>query len=195
MWLLWAIERRPNTKSLDLLIPGIELTESGHIKVNDEHETSAHGIYAIGDVIEQRDLSSAAVAVGRWLGNRLLGSSDDGPFDYRQIPQVLSTQPPAGSVGLSFDEAIAQYGQDEVKEFTNSVMPISSALCEHGHKFTMRIVFTKKEERVLGIHIVGPGVDEMLQGLAVAVRLGVTKKQLQQTVGIHPSSSEEFTLI
>lgn len=190
--LVWAIGRRPNTKGLNLEATGVRLTETGHIASNDFEETNVLGIYALGDVTGKKELTPVAVAAGRRLSERLFNNKPEEKLDYQTIPTVMFSHPALGTVGLTEEEARATYGDDKVKVYTSQFTSMYTAVTQHRQTCYMKLVVQGDKEQVVGLHGVGYGVDEMIQGFAVAIKMGATKADFDNTVAIHPTGSEEF---
>lgn len=189
---IWAVGRRANTDGLNLEAVGIE-TQPGGIIAVDEHEyTGVAGIHAIGDINGKTALTPVAISAGRKLAARLFANDSDSKADYRNIPSVVFSHPPVGTVGLSEAEARQQYGSDRVTVYKSVFTPMRYALSDHGVTTAMKLVCAGEQEQVVGIHLVGDNVDEMLQGFAVSVKLGATKSDFDSTIAIHPSSAEEL---
>jgi glutathione reductase (NADPH) len=192
--LLWAVGRVPNTESLELDAIGVDTDEDGHVVVDARQDTSVAGVHAIGDVTACKALTPVAVAAGRSLADRLFGGEPEARLDYENIPSVVFSKPPLGMVGLTEEAAREQYGEAVVvhrRRFT----PMQWALTGWHGQSLMKVVCVGSDERVVGIHALGPGTDEMLQGFAVALKLGLRKRDLDATVAIHPSSAEELVLM
>ncbi|MEP7186694.1 MAG: glutathione-disulfide reductase [Rhodanobacter sp.] len=192
--LLWAVGRVPNTELLGLPEVGVATDERGHILVDDRQDTNVAGIHALGDVTSRKALTPVAVAAGRHLADRLFGGRTEAQLDYENIPSVVFAEPPVGMVGLTEEAARAEHG-DAVKIHCSRFTPMQWALVGKQEKSLMKLVCVGEEERVLGIHLLGPGADEMLQGFAVALKMGLHKRDLDATVAIHPSSAEELVLM
>jgi len=188
---LWAIGREPNTAGLALEKSGVATGEWGTIPVDDYQHTNVEHIYALGDVTGRPALTPVAIAAGRRLADRLYGGMDGRHLDYKLIPTVIFSHPPIGTVGLTEAEAREEHG-DAVKIYTSSFTSMYYALGENKQRSAMKLVVVGKEERVVGCHVIGDGADEMLQGFAVAMRMGATKADFDDTVAIHPSSAEEL---
>ena len=186
-----AIGRLPNVESLQLDAAGVKLGRINEIVTDDHENTSARGVYAIGDVNGKPALTPVAIAAGRQLADRLFGGKPDAHLDYTNIPSVIFSHPPIGSVGLSEEEARKQYG-DVVKVRRTRFTPMLWSLAGREGKTMMKLVCAGDDERVVGVHGIGPGMDEMLQGFAVAVKMGATYADFLRTVAIHPTSAEEF---
>ena len=189
--LLWAIGREPNTADLNLPVTGVNIDKAGYIPTDDFQNTNVAGVYAVGDVTGRAALTPVAIGAARRLADRLFDNQPDRKLDYENIATVVFSHPPIGTVGLSEDEACAQHG-DGVKVYTSRFTPMYHALTEHKTQTAMKLVCVGAQEKVVGIHMIGLGADEMMQGFAVALRMGATKKDLDDTVAIHPSSAEEF---
>jgi glutathione reductase (NADPH) len=148
-------------------------------------------IHAVGDVTGRVALTPVAIAAGRRLAERLFGGVPDRKLDYEYVPTVIFGHPPIGTVGLTEAEARAEYG-DAVRVYTSEFVPLYHALTERQPRTVMKLVTAGDEQRVVGCHVAGEDADEMLQGFAVALRMGATKRDLDDTVAIHPTSSEEL---
>ncbi|XP_063150857.1 glutathione reductase, mitochondrial [Candoia aspera] len=193
--LLWAIGRKPNTEELNLDQLNIKVDKKGHIIVDEFQNTSRKGTYAVGDVCGKALLTPVAIAAGRKLAHRLFENKKDFKLDYTNIPTVVFSHPPIGTVGLTEAEAINAYGRENVKIYLTSFVPIYHAITERKTKCVMKLVCATKQEKVVGLHMQGLGCDEMLQGFAVAVKMGATKADFDQTVAIHPTSAEELVTL
>lgn len=191
--LLWAAGRVPNTDDIAIEKSGIELAKGGLIDVNEWQETAVEGVYAIGDIINMRgvQLTPVAIAAGRRLADRLFGGMPERKLDYNLIPTVMFTHPPLGTIGLTEEAAREQYG-DAVKVYSTSFNPMYYSFTKHKVKTVMKLVVLGEEEKVIGCHLLGKDVDEMLQGFAVAIKMGATKKDFDDTIAIHPVSAEEL---
>ncbi len=190
--LIWAIGRGPVTEDLALERAGVKLDSYGYIATDEYQVTNIEHIYAIGDVTGRAQLTPVAIAAGRRLSDRVFGGMAGRHLDYNNIPTVVFGHPPIGTVGLTEAAARDEYGDDAVKVFTSSFVPMYYALTEIKPRCDMKLVTVGPEKRVVGVHIVGDGADEMLQGFAVAVRMGATKSDFDDTVAIHPTVAEEL---
>ena len=188
---LWAIGRKPNVDSLDLAATGVETARGGDIVTDEFQQTSADGVYAIGDVTGRAPLTPVAIAAGRRLADRLFGGEADRKLSYDCIPSVIFTHPPIGTVGATEAQARAEHG-DAVKVYETRFNPMYYAFSKHPRPTAMKLVTLGGDERVIGCHVIGDGADEMMQGFAVAVRMGARKRDLDDTVAIHPTSAEEL---
>ncbi len=189
--LLWAVGRVPNTAGLNLAAAGVPIAHDGTVPTDAFQATPVPGVYAIGDITGRAPLTPVAIAAGRRLADRLFGGMAERKLDYDNIPTVIFSHPPIGTVGLSEDQARAAHG-DAVKVYTARFTPMVHAFTEHPRETAMKLVCVGADEKVLGVHVIGEGADEMLQGFAVAVRMGANKRDLDDTVAIHPSSAEEL---
>jgi glutathione reductase (NADPH) len=192
--ILWAVGREPRTAGLGTERVGLRVDEAGFIPVDDWQNTGVQGIYAIGDVTGRTALTPVAIAAGRRLADRLFGGMEDRRLDYDCIPTVIFSHPPIGTVGLSEPEAHARHGE-AVHVYTGRFTPLAYAVTERKVLAAVKLVTVGDEERVVGCHVIGPGADEMLQGFAVAIRMGATKRDLDDTVAIHPTSAEELVTL
>ncbi|KAA6209090.1 glutathione-disulfide reductase [Avibacterium paragallinarum] len=190
---IWAIGRKPNTANINLAAAGVETNEQGFIKVDKYQNTNVKGIYAVGDIIEGGiELTPVAVAAGRRLSERLFNNKPNEHLDYNLVPTVVFSHPPIGTIGLTEPQAIEQYGAENVKVYKSSFTPMYSAVTQHRQPCRMKLVCVGKDEKIVGLHGIGFGVDEMIQGFAVAIKMGATKADFDNTVAIHPTGSEEF---
>ncbi|MGH8294890.1 MAG: glutathione-disulfide reductase [Steroidobacteraceae bacterium] len=189
---LWAIGRAPAVEELAVERAGVELDAYGFVVTDEYQNTSAAGVYAIGDVTGRAPFTPVAIAAGRRLSDRLFGGETDRHLDYHNIPTVVFGHPPIGTVGLSERAARDDYGDEAVSVFRSSFIPMYHALTTAKPRCDMKLVTVGPKQRVVGVHVVGPGADEMLQGFAVAVRMGATKEDFDDTVAIHPTSAEEL---
>ena len=188
---LWAIGRRPNVAELDPTATGVETARDGAILTDEFQRTSAEGVYAIGDVTGRTPLTPVAIAAGRRLADRLFGGQADRRLSYDCIPSVVFTHPPIGTVGATEAQARADHG-DAVRVYRTRFNSMYYAFSGHPRATAMKLVTVGDEERVVGCHVIGEGADEMMQGFAVAVRMGARKRDLDDTVAIHPTSAEEL---
>jgi glutathione reductase (NADPH) len=188
---LWAIGRSANTAGLGVESLGVKLDADGHVAVEAMQQTNVPGVYAIGDVTGVAPLTPVAIAAGRRLSDRLFGGMKDRRLDYQNIPTVIFSHPPIGTVGLSEAQARAKFG-DKVKVYTSGFVPMYHGMTARKPRAEMKLVCVGPDERIVGMHVIGAGADEMLQGFGVAVKMGARKKDLDDTVAIHPTSAEEF---
>lgn len=194
--LLWAIGRAPNTGGLGLVEAGVRLAADGRIEVDAHGRTVVPGIYAIGDVASLGpQLTPLAVRAGRALSDQLFGGALAGPLLDGPVPTVVFGRPPLGSIGESEAHARERWGEAAVRVYRGRFRPMLAALAGSELRALVKLVCVGEEERVVGLHVAGPGADEMLQGFAVAMRMGATKADFDATVAIHPTAAEELVLL
>jgi len=186
---MYATGRAPNTRGLGLEAAGVELAANGAVVVDAHFETSVSSIHAIGDVINRVLLTPVALAEGMVVAERLFGKGDRS-MDYAAIPTAIFSNPNVGTVGLS--EAQARARDSDIDIYRSSFVALRHQLTGSGEKVLMKLVVDKKTDRVLGVHMVGPDAGEIIQGFAVALKCGATKRQFDATIGIHPTIAEEF---
>jgi glutathione reductase (NADPH) len=191
---LWAIGRTPMTAGFGLEEAGVKIGASGEIVTDLRQDTTAPGIHALGDVTGRSELTPVAIAAGRRLADRLFGGAADRHLDYRLIPTVVFSHPPIGTVGLSEAEARAEHG-DAVEVFQHGFMPLYHGITARRCRAEVKLVTAGGDRRIVGLHAIGMGADELLQGFAVALRLGATKRDFDDTVAIHPTSAEELVTL
>jgi glutathione reductase (NADPH) len=191
---LWAIGREPNTGDLGLAAAGVRTDERGYVPTDAWQNTNVPGIYAVGDVTGRQALTPVAIAAGRRLADRVFGGQPERRLDYECIPTVIFSHPPIGTVGLSEEQARRRHGE-AVRVYRTEFTPLYCAFTRRKVKAEMKLVTVGADERIVGAHIFGPGADEMLQGFAVAIRMGARKRDFDDTVAIHPTSAEELVLM
>jgi len=190
--LIWAIGRFPNVEKLGLDVAGVRLNQLGYITTDEYQNTTAPGVYSVGDVSGRVQLTPVAIAAGRRLADRLFGGKKDAKLNYENIPSVVFSHPPIGTVGLTEEQAKEKHGEKHIKVYTSKFTNMFFSVSKVKEKTAMKLVCLLPEERVVGLHIIGKGADEMVQGFSVAVKMGATKEDFDNTVAIHPTSSEEF---
>jgi glutathione reductase (NADPH) len=190
--LLWAIGRRPNADRLDLRATGVAIDANGAIPTDAYQATNIPGIYAIGDVIGKLDLTPVAIAAGRRLADRLFGGMQGRKLDYDNIATVLFTHPPIGTIGLTEQEAVARHRAEQTKVYETQFTPMYHGFTTRKVKCSIKLVVVGESEKIVGCHIIGPGADEIMQGFAVAMHMGATKRDFDETVAIHPTVAEEL---
>ncbi|MCA9631861.1 MAG: glutathione-disulfide reductase [Myxococcales bacterium] len=193
--LIWAIGRDPNTRDIGLDRAGVEVRADGVIPVDDFQNTNVPGVYAVGDVIGKWELTPVAIAAGRRLADRLFAGQGDARLEYEEIPTVVFSHPPIGTVGMTEEQAHELYGMSGVRCYTTRFTNMYHAVTERKTVTAMKLVTIGAKEKVAGIHVIGMGADEMIQGFAVALRMGATKADLDRTVAIHPTASEELVTL
>ena len=189
---MYATGRRPNTEGFGLEDAGVALNEKGAIVVDEDWRTSVPNIHAIGDVTDRINLTPVAVAEGQALADLLFNPSGR-TVDYDGVPSAVFSQPPVGTVGLTEAEARARYGAVDV--YRSTFRPLKHTLSGRDEQAMMKLVVDSRSDRVLGVHMVGPEAGEIIQGIAVALKCGATKAQFDATIGIHPTTAEEFVLM
>uniref|UniRef100_A0A914EEJ7 Glutathione reductase n=1 Tax=Acrobeloides nanus TaxID=290746 RepID=A0A914EEJ7_9BILA len=189
--LIWAIGRDPNLKALNIEKVGIELN-GPFIKVDKYQNTSRQNILAVGDICGEWQLTPVAIAAGRRLAHRLFNNEHDNHLKYENIATVVFSHPPVGVVGLTEKEAVEKYGIDNVHIYKSQFNPMYFAVTQHKSPCLMKLICVGEEEKVIGVHTIGMSCDEIIQGFAVAVNMGATKKQFDDTMAIHPTSGEEL---
>lgn len=190
--LIWAIGREPSTDVIAIENTGVELAENGTVKVDKYQNTTAKNIYAVGDITGEAELTPVAVKAGRLLSERLFNGQEDAHMDYSMIPTVVFSHPPIGTMGLTEPEAVEQYGEDNIKVYSSSFASMYTAVTRHRQMTKMKLVCAGDDEKVVGLHGIGHGMDEILQGFAVAIKMGATKADFDACVAIHPTSAEEY---
>ncbi|MBL4941401.1 MAG: glutathione-disulfide reductase [Colwellia sp.] len=194
--LVWAIGREPATDNINLGLAGVELDERGFIVTDKYQNTNIDGIYAVGDNTGRAQLTPVAVAAGRRLCERLFNNKPDEHLDYSGIATVVFSHPVIGTVGLTESEAIAQYGADNISVYNSQFTALYQAITqEYRDPTRMKLICAGKEKKVVGLHSIGFGSDELLQGFAVAMKMGATKADFDNTIAIHPTSAEEFVTL
>jgi glutathione reductase (NADPH) len=198
--LLWAIGRAPENQDLEVANVDMKLGERGHIVVDKYQNTSVPGIYAIGDVTGQAELTPVAIAAGRKLGNRLFGPPEvkNDHLDYDRIPSVVFAHPPAGASGLTEPQARERYG-DSVKvyhtKFGAMFYDVMDPEEKKKHPTEFKVICANENEEIVGMHLIGESIDEQMQAWGVVMRMGGTKASLDSCVAIHPTSAEELVTL
>lgn len=193
-----AIGRVPNTSELNLeALPGLKTNKKGEIVVDQIQNTSVEGVYSVGDVTDKGyELTPVAIAAGRRLADRLFkNGGDDARLHYMNIPTVMFSHPPIGTIGCTEEHARELCAEEEVKVYTSEFSNLFYSVItdqERKPKTAMKLVCVGEEQRIIGLHVIGMGADEMLQGFAVAIKMGATKRDFDNAVAIHPTSAEEF---
>lgn len=192
--LIFATGRRATTEGLGLERAGVELDAAGYIRVDEYQSTTASGVYAVGDVTDRVALTPVAIAAARRLMDRVFGGKPEAKLDYSDIATVVFSHPPIGKIGLTEQEARDRYG-NAVAVYRTRFRPMLHALADSPQRSLFKLVCVGPEERVVGLHLLGEGADEILQGFAVAMKKGITLSDLHDTVAIHPTSAEEVVLM
>ncbi|MBB3227218.1 glutathione reductase (NADPH) [Luteibacter sp. Sphag1AF] len=192
--LIWAVGRHANTRTLDIGAIDLATDRRGHVIVDEWQQTNVRGVYAVGDVTPNKALTPVAVAAGRRLADRLFGGMPEAKLDYSNIPSVVFSHPPLASVGMSEQEAKEAFGAD-MHVYKQSFIPMQLALAGQRMRSVYKLICTGKDSRIVGIQMLGPSSDELLQGFAVALKMGARKSDFDATVAIHPTSAEEMVLM
>jgi glutathione reductase (NADPH) len=186
---MYATGRAPNTHNLGLEQVGVTLNKAGAVAVDEWSQTTVPNIYAIGDVTDRINLTPVAIMEGHYLAHTLYYGRPMKP-DHSNVPSAVFSQPTVATVGLSEEDARRTYG--EVDIYASSFRPMKYTLSGRNQHSFMKLVVDAKTDRVLGAHMVGDDAAEIIQGLAIAIKMGATKHQFDTTVGIHPTAAEEF---
>ena len=191
--LMVATGRKPLVDNLGLDEVGVKTDKSGAILVNDKSQSSIDSIYAIGDVTNRVNLTPVAIAEGHALADALFGKQPHKTLNYSQVPSAVFSQPPIATIGMSEDSAIEE-GR-EVKIYETSFTPMKNTIAARDEKTLIKLIVDAKSDKVIGAHMLGSDAPEIMQGIAAAISAGITKTQLDSTIGIHPTSAEEFVLM
>ena len=186
---LYATGRKPKVDGLGLENTNVKLSQSGAVIVDDQYRTSEPSILAVGDVIDRVQLTPVALAEGMFVAHTLFGEGYEA-LNYNNIPTAVFTQPSIGTVGLTEQQAVAD--GFNVKIFKSTFAPMKYSFKQKKERMLMKLIVDSDTDKVLGAHMVGPEAGEIIQGIGIAIGMGATKKQFDQTVGIHPTSAEEF---
>ncbi|MCE9686160.1 glutathione-disulfide reductase [Shewanella sp. AS16] len=190
--LIWAIGRAPATDNIGLENTAVTRDAKGYIITDEQQNTNDPGIYCVGDIMAGGvELTPVAVKAGRLLSERLFNGMTEARMDYSAVPTVVFSHPPIGTMGLTEPQAREQYG-DQVKVYTSTFTSMYTAVTAHRQACQMKLVCVGGNERVVGIHGIGFGMDEILQGFGVALKMGATKADFDAVVAIHPTGAEEF---
>ena len=192
---LLATGRVPNTTGLGLEAAGVRTDGRGHVEVDAFQDTSAPGVHAVGDVTGRLALTPVAIAEGRRLMDRLFGGQADARVDHADVPTVVFSHPPLGRVGLTEAEARERFGAEAVSCHRTVFRPMLHALADAQQHSMFKAVCVGADRRVVGLHLLGEAADEILQGFAVAVKMGATLADFHATMAIHPTSAEEIVLL
>ncbi len=191
--LIWAIGRSSSTDNIGLDKAGLKATEEGFVETDEQQNTAIKGIYAVGDITGRAALTPVAIAAGRQLAERLFNNQPNAKLDYDNIPSVIFSHPPIGTVGMTEGEAREQYG--DVKIYQSRYTNMLHALSDHKKRSSIKMITVGAREKIVGIHVIGEGADEMMQGFAVAMKMGACKSDFDSTVAIHPTAAEELVLL
>jgi glutathione reductase (NADPH) len=187
---LYATGRQPYVKGLGLESAGVELAKNGAIKVDEKFKSSCPSIYAVGDVIDRVQLTPVALAEGMFVAHDLFGNGFR-EVDYNLIPTAIFSQPEMATVGLTEESARESFG-DDIKVYFGSFRPMKLVLTDSDEKTMVKMIVRVSTDEVLGVHMGGLYSGEIIQGIAVALKAGAKKEDFDKTIGIHPTSAEEF---
>lgn len=200
--ILFATGRTPLTDTLNLEAAGVEVTvpnapsTNKYIKVDEYQNTNLKGVYAVGDVCGRVELTPTAIAAGRRLADRLFGNMPGAKADYDNVPTVVFSHPTIGTCGLTEAQARLKFGDDKIKTYTSTFTNLwygtYSMEPDEKPKTSMKLVCLLPDEKVVGLHSIGMGSDELLQGFGVAMKMGATKADLDSCIAIHPTAAEEM---
>ncbi len=191
---IWAIGRYPLTEELNLDAAGVHLDGYGFIPTDKFQATNVPHIFALGDVTGREALTPVAIAAGRRLADRVYGGMEGRHLDYDNIATVVFSHPPSATCGMTEAAAREEFG-DAVQAYVSEFVPMINSFTTHRTEARMKMITVGPDERIVGIHLFGPGSDEMMQGFAVALRMGATKRDFDDTVAIHPTSAEELVTL
>ncbi|MCG6975168.1 MAG: glutathione-disulfide reductase [Acidiferrobacterales bacterium] len=192
---IWAIGRAPASRALAPEMAGVDVDDHGYIPTDEFQNTNVKGIYAVGDVTGRAQLTPVAIAAGRKLADRLFNGQSEAKLDYDNIASVVFSHPPIGTVGMTEDEAQEQYGPGAVKVYQSRFTNMYYSVTGRKSPTVVKLVTVGAQEKIVGCHVIGLAADEMIQGFAVAVKMGATKKDFDNTVAIHPTSAEELVTL
>ena len=190
-----ATGRTPATDAINLEATGLTTDPSGFILTDEWQQTAISNIYAVGDVTGRAALTPVAIAAARRLSDRLFGDQPDAKLDYESIPTVIFSHPPIGTVGLSEEEARTKFGDENIKVYQSRFTDMYYSVTKKRVPTTVKLIVAGQDEKVIGCHVVGRAADEMIQGFAVAVKMGATKADFDNTVAIHPTAAEELVTL
>jgi len=187
--ILYATGRHPNVANLGLEEVGVEMAADGSIRVDEYSRTNVPSIWAIGDVTNRINLTPVAIHEGVCLSETLFGGDPRSP-DHENVPAAVFSQPPVGTVGLTEEQAREQY--EGIDVYRSSFRALKHTLTGGEEKTLMKLIVDRASDKVIGLHMVGPEAGEIVQGFAVAIKAGATKADFDATIGVHPTSAEEF---
>jgi len=186
---MYATGRKANTKGLGLELAGVELRDNGSIQVDEYNRTSQPNIYAVGDVTDRIQLTPVAIQEGHALADMLFNHNTQ-TMDYNNVPSAVFSTPPIATVGLTEDEARIKFAKVDI--YDSNFKPLLHTISGRDERSVMKLIVDSKSDVVVGCHMMGADAPEIIQGIAIAMKCGATKSQFDATIGIHPSSAEEF---
>lgn len=198
--ILNATGRVSLTDGLSLSNAGVAVTDQGHIQVDDFQNTTAEGVYALGDCCGKVQLTPMAIATGRRLSDRLFGGMPEAKADFENVPTVVFSHPTIGAIGLTEPEAVEKFGKENLTIYTSDFVNLFYGTYFGGNAGAKpvtkcKVICEGPSERVVGLHMIGMGADEVLQGFAVAIKMGATKADFDRAVAIHPTAAEEIVTL
>ncbi len=194
--LIWALGRAPATANLNLQAAGVTTDKQGFIRTDKYQNTNIKGIYAVGDITGEAQLTPVAIKAGRQLAERLFNPAlPDAHMDYSLIPTIVFSHPPIGTIGLTEAQAREQYGDANITVYRSGFAAMYNAITSHRALSRFKLICAGENEKVVGLHGIGEGMDEILRGFAVAMKMGATKADFDATVALHPTSAEEFVTL
>jgi len=192
--LIWAVGREPNIQAINLASTGVQLDEQGFIQIDAWQNTTSAGVYAVGDITDRPPLTPVAIAAARRLADRLFNHQKDRKLTVDAVPTVVFSHPPIATIGLTESEARAQHGES-VKIYQSRFTPMYHAFTDKDQQTGVKLITVGAKEKIVGCHVIGIGADEMIQGFAVAIRMGANKADFDDTIAVHPSSAEELVTL
>ncbi|KAF5594064.1 glutathione reductase [Fusarium pseudoanthophilum] len=195
--LIWAIGRTPEVEGLGLDVVDIKKNEKGQIMTDEYQNTNVENIYSLGDVVGKIELTPVAIAAGRKLSDRLFSGDifNTSKLDYALIPSVVFAHPEVGTIGLTEEKAEKKYGKDNIKVYKSSFTATYYAMMEDKGPSKYKLICQGNDDKIVGLHILGLGSGEILQGFGVVIKMGATKKDFDSCVAIHPTSAEELVTL
>lgn len=189
---IMAVGRQANTENIGLETVEVETDKDGFVIVNESHQTASPTIYAIGDMIGKIDLTPVAIRAGRQISEFLFNQAKTSAIDYTNVPTVVFSHPAIGTIGYTEEDAVETFGADDIKVYRNKFFSMYASAAWHREPCYFKLICQGPEETVIGLHGIGEGVDEMIQGFGVAIKMGATKEQFDSVIAIHPTGAEEF---
>lgn len=189
---LSAIGRVANTEPLHLDRVGISVDKNGYVIADEYQNSNVSNVYALGDVAGKVELTPVAIAAGRQLAERLFNNKPNAKLDYDNVPTVVFSHPPIGTVGLTEPQAVKRFGKENVRIYKTRFTNMYFSMLQRKQPTGMKLVCVGEDERVVGLHTIGLGSDEILQGFGVAVKMNAKKADLDSCVAIHPTAGEEL---
>jgi glutathione reductase (NADPH) len=190
---MYATGRLPATGGLGLEEVGVKLDDDGGVVVDEYGRTSVPSVFAVGDVTNRIALTPVAIREGQAVATTLFGGGEPVRVDHRDVPSAVFSQPPVGTVGMTESQALEVCAELEI--YKTDFRPMKATLSGRDERTMMKLVVDAQTKRVLGAHMVGGDAPEIIQGIGIAVKAGLTKQQFDATVGIHPTAAEELVTL